>query len=166
MHRILCESWGRVLRLRRGLVYYESRAAALGPSYDNDSRGYPHFEERVIYQNRHLRRASYQPPAHRRPALSLQRSQEILATPRKCLEQNVALRGALNDGLRAVLGEGWGVGYTYMYIKCHGDRAPPPPKDPSKPGRGPKCTPRLDSACEARSKRPIYYSDVKGLFGC
>jgi len=46
-----------------------------------------------------------------------------LRHPLKCCEPNFAHRGALNDDLKAVLGNGWGVGYAYMYIECHGDRA-------------------------------------------
>jgi len=37
-----------------------------------------------------------------------------------------ALNGALKDDVRAVLGKAWGVGYTYMYSKCCGDRDRPP----------------------------------------
>jgi len=76
---------------------------------------------------------------------------------------------ALNDDLRAVLGKGWGVGYAYMYIECHGDRARPsnPLRSPARAGNVRR---RLENFCSfPRTLLPqnvrFTYTDFEGLFG-
>jgi len=71
--------------------------------------------------------------------------------------------------MRAVLGKGWGDGYAYMYIECHGDRSRP--SNPlQSPGRAGNVRHRREKICSfPRALLPqnvrFTYTDCEGLFG-
>ena len=64
------------------------------------------------------------------------------------------------------MGNGWGVEYTYMYVKCHGDRTRRP-KPLQSPAKARNVRRREFSIPRAQLAQNVRFTntDLEGLFG-